>query len=285
MAKLTREQARMHAQACQLLEKDKLSLDEQYFVLGHWREDATHINSVSGAFFTPPALARDFAIEVSGARVIDLCAGTGSLAFAVSQRLGGDLTNVTCVEINPDYVAVGRKILPEATWIQADVLNLPIDIGHFDCAIANPPFGRVKANGRGPRFSGNVFEYRVIDIASDLADYGVFIIPQASAPFVFSGKSWYERNEHEKYRNFNKQTSIVLGPNCGIDTSVYRGDWTIVPPSVEIVTADFQEARQARTSRMNSTLGPPTNGAKQTPQLQLFPFRQRGSSEEEEASG
>ena len=28
-----------------------------------------------------------------------------------------------CVEINPDYISVGKNILPEATWIQADVFR------------------------------------------------------------------------------------------------------------------------------------------------------------------
>jgi predicted RNA methylase len=256
MAKLTKEQARHHAEACKLLAKEKLSLDEKYFVLENWREDAQHINSVNGAFFTPPALARDLSIEVNGPRVVDLCAGIGSLAFAVWQKHALDrasLNQVTCVEINPDYVAVGKKILPEARWVQADVFDLPSDIGHFDCVIANPPFGATRASGEAPRFTPQIFEYRVIDIASDLADYGVFIIPQTSAPFEYSGKQAYRWNEHDKYRNFHKQTSIVLGPNCGLDTSVHRADWTAVPPAIEIVTANLLEARNARLSAVESS--------------------------------
>ncbi len=244
MAKLTKADAKKHAEACQLLAKEKLSLVEKEFVLENWREDANHINSAGGAFFTPPALARDFSVEATGPRVIDLCAGIGNLAFAVWHRY--DLTHITCVEINPDYIAVGKKILPEATWIQADIFALPQDIGHFDCAIANPPFGATKASGKAPRFSGRLFEYRVIDIAGDLADYGVFIIPQTSAPFEYSGKPCYRSTVQDRYTNFVQQTAITLGANCGIDTSVHRNDWTIIPPPVEIVTADFLEARAAR---------------------------------------
>ena len=150
MAKLSKAQAKNHADACKLLAKEKLSLDERYFVLENWREDATHINSVAGAYFTPPALAREFALEVVGPRVIDLCAGIGSLAFAFWHRHAFDsnpAAEITCIEVNPDYVAVGNKILPEANWIQADVSCLAKDIGHFDCAIANPPFGATKASG------------------------------------------------------------------------------------------------------------------------------------------
>ena len=251
MAKLTKAQAKNHAQASNLLEKDRLTFDENLFVLQNWREDATHINSVAAAFFTPQTLARDLSIEVTGPRVIDLCAGIGSLAFAVWHRHDFDrqaLSHITCVEINPDYVAVGKKVLPEATWLQADVFSLPGDIGHFDCAIANPPFGPARTSDRAPRFTGNVFEYRVIDIASDIADYGVFLIPQVSAPFEYSGKQAYRRTEHDKYRNFYLQTAIALESNCGLDTSAHRGEWTIVPPQIEIVLADFEEARNRRRS-------------------------------------
>ncbi len=286
MAKLTKEQAKKHAAACELLKKDRLTLEDKYFVLDHWREDAHHINSVNGAFFTPTGLARDLAIEIVGPRVIDLCAGIGSLAFAVWSRFDCDrssLQNITCVELNPDYVAVGRKILPEAVWIQADVFALPSTIGRFDCAISNPPFGPAKSSGKAPRFTGNVFEYRVIDIASDIADHGVFIIPQASAPFEYSGKQCYRQNEHEKYRNFVAQTSISLGVNCGLDTSAHRNEWTIAPPPIEIVTADLREARDLRTlkllnapkliessSRMPGSDGCTDPGPQATKQFDLF---------------
>jgi predicted RNA methylase len=254
MAKLTKEQAKHYQDACRLLEKETLSLDEKYFVLEHWREDAHHINSVAGAFFTPPALAREFAIEVCGPHVIDLCAGIGALAFEVWQRHRyecGSLMDMTCVEINPDYVAVGKKILPEATWIQADVFELPKSIGHFDCAISNPPFGAAKTSGKAPRFTENVFEYRVIDVASDLADHGVFIIPQVSAPFEYSGQQCFRANEHARYESFRSQTSIALGANCGLDTSVHKNAWTIKPPAIEIVTADFRQARELRTQQID----------------------------------
>jgi hypothetical protein len=31
---------------------------------------------------------------------------------------------ITCVEINPDYPRVGGKLLPEATWISADIFDI-----------------------------------------------------------------------------------------------------------------------------------------------------------------
>ncbi len=43
---------------------------------------------------------------------------------------------------------IGRKLLPEARWINADVFDWrELDLGRYDCAIGNPPFGRVKRQG------------------------------------------------------------------------------------------------------------------------------------------
>lgn len=246
MAKLTKPQAKAHQQSCDLLAKDVLTEDDKLFVLEHWQESAKHINTIAGAFFTPTGLARDLSIEVSGRRIIDLCAGIGSLAFWCAMRAASEVPEIVCVEMNPEYAAVGRKIVPEATWIVGSVFDLPRDLGHFDCAIGNPPFGATPRDSRSPRYTGRDFEYHVIDIASGIADYGVFIVPQMSAPFKYSGRQNFVVDESDRYKTFREQTGIILEPNCGIDTDGYRNDWHGVSVTTEIVTADFIEARQRR---------------------------------------
>jgi hypothetical protein len=248
MSKLTKEQAKKHLAAVDLLKKDRLSEDDRWFVLENWQESAAHINSTAGAFFTPVMLARDFAIEVHGTRVLDLCAGIGCLSFMAFNKScwGRDPIEITCVELNPDYVAVGQKVLPEARWIIGDIFSLPIDLGRFDCVISNPPFGATKRNGDAPRYSGRSFEYHVIDIASDLGEYGAFIIPQNSAPFKYSGRQSFELTPNDEYARFHADTGISLEMNCGIDTECHRGDWRGVAPAVEIVCAEFDEVREAR---------------------------------------
>jgi hypothetical protein len=246
VSKLSKAQAKAHAEAVKILSQDTLSHDERWFVLENWQESANHINSIAGAFFTPVGLARDFSIEVSGKRILDLCAGIGSLSYLYFLACPA-ASEIVCVEKNPGYVSVGRKLLPEARWIEGDVFNLPGDLGNFDNAISNPPFGATSRDALGsPRYSGNKFEYHVIDVASDFADYGTFIIPQMSAPFRYSGKQNYERAEDQHYLDFVEKTGIELGHSCGIDTSVYLRDWRGVSPPTEIVTADFREAREKR---------------------------------------
>lgn len=247
MAKLSKAAAKAHAQAIELLKKDVLSEDDKHFVLENWNESANHINSTAGAFFTPHMLARDFSIECYGNKIIDLCAGIGGLSFWLANNNRWEAApKIICVEINPDYIVVGKKIVPQATWIQADCLSLPSGLGRFDFAISNPPFGAIKREHNSPRWSGREFEYHIIDVASDVADAGAFIIPQQSAGFAYSGKQNYERNENERYKKFVADTGISLKPNCGIDCNSYKDGWNGVAPTVEVVTADFVEARQLR---------------------------------------
>lgn len=248
MAKLSKQQAKQHHEACKILTKDRLDLDERVFVLEHWREDAQHINSSAGAFFTPGGLARDLAHEITGKYVVDLCAGIGSLAY--SAWIADGNRQITCVEINRDYFEVGKKVLPEASWELWDVFdfNPQVHIGRaeaakrrcigkpYDCAIANPPFGNVKTH----KNQYGSFEYDLIAHASTLATDGVFLIPQMSTPFRYSGCGHFEKVINQRYEKFNSRTGITLTMNCGFDTSGYQDEWTIKPPVLEIVLG-FQE--------------------------------------------
>lgn len=280
MSKLTKAQAKAHQQACDLLNKDTLSLDEKFFVIENWQESATNVNSAAGAFFTPYGLARDFAIETFSGRMIDLCAGIGTLSFAASMLTSGAASrlDITCVEINPDYVAVGRKLLPEATWVVGSIFDvLEMDLGRFDIAISNPPFGRInRPDGKGaPRYTGGEFEFHVIDIAAHLADYGVFILPQMSAGFRYSGSQHYQRETSGKAFDFQQKTGIYMGPSCGIDTAHYLGDWRGVSPLCEVVCCEFAEAsantRQEEPALSQAIVDPVSSSAPGAEhQLSLF---------------
>lgn len=274
MAKLTKPQAKAHQQACDLLAKDILTPDEREFVMANWQESANHVNSAAGAFFTPHPLAMDFAFDVAGPRVIDLCAGIGTLSRGLLDRhpFDADKFEITCVEINPAYVEVGRKIVPEATWICADVFDvLGMDLGRFDTAISNPPFGRVKrSEGKGaPRYTGAEFEFHVIDIAVHLASSGTFIVPQMSAGFNYSGRSCYERQTSGKAVEFQDKFGLHFEAGCGVDTDLYRDDWHGVAPKVEIVCVDFED-RQSVDAAPEPTPEPHDFKAVDDGQLDMF---------------
>ncbi|MFF8610847.1 methyltransferase [Streptomyces sp. NPDC015346] len=248
MARLSKEAAKAHERAAALVALDRdLTENEKEFVLDNWQEAATASHNLDGAFFTPEPLARDLSIEVHGDRIIDLCAGIGRLAYTCRDYWGRRWNNqppreIVCVEKNPAYVAVGRKILPEATWICADVLTVPtLGLGRFDTAISNPPFGAIPRSGNAPTYTGGRFEYHVIAIAAMLADFGAFIIPQRSAPFRYSGEPYYREERDRECARFEKETGIRLGPGAGFDTSMYRQEWRGVSPKVEVTVCDFDE--------------------------------------------
>ncbi len=253
MARLTHDQERRHAHADQLVNLNRdLSEEERLFVLDNWRASKTMRSASDRAFFTPAGLAGQMAIQVQGERIVDLCAGIGRLAF--HNRNAGDRwpwvePEFVCIERNREYVRVGRRVMPEAHWICADVLEIPQmreNLGEFDCAIGNPPFGVIPRAGNAPGgYRGRRFEYHVIALASMIARYGVFLIPQIAAPFQLSGGGGYQRGTGDaEYQTFRAATGIELKGNCGIDTSDFRHDWHDAPPVVEIVVADFYLSEQ-----------------------------------------
>jgi hypothetical protein len=248
--KLTRTERGLHERAETLLQQAMLTDDECESVLRHWHPGHAFDVGASGAFFTPFELAREFRIDAGQGRIIDLCAGIGSLAYWCLNHpwASGIDVEMVCVELNPTFVEIGKKLVPDATWICADIFDAgDMGLGSFDIAISNPPFGRINRRGKNaPRYRGSHFEYHVIDIASELADVGAFIVPQTSAPFRFSGRRGFERAEHGKYQAFHDQTAIELDGGVGIDTSLFQDQWKGASPQVEIATTDFTQARASR---------------------------------------
>ncbi len=266
--KLTKALAKKHQEAKEILKKDILTLEDKYFVLENYNEGGECNNKFHSAHFTPLELANDFKLEIYGNNILDLCAGIGVLSFSYLHHLnhGDDKINIVCVELNSEYVAVGKKILPEATWICGDVFSSEIQAllkeMKFSCVISNPPFGNFSMRGNiAPRYTGKLFEYALIDIASDLAEYGVFIIPQNSSPFLYSGESFFQdcmninyktdrtgqlESNKKKYLVLNQETGIDLTFGAGIDCSMYKDDWKGVKPFCEIVTCEFSALQEKR---------------------------------------
>ncbi|WP_301765956.1 methyltransferase [Pseudomonas aeruginosa] len=111
---------------------------------------------------------------MNGGTIIDLCAGIGRLSFACSDGA----KRIVCVEQNTEYAEVGKRVVPDAEWIVGDVFGIG-NIGTFDWAISNPPFGQINTGADfDGAYSGGEFEYKVIELASRLASWGAFIIPR-----------------------------------------------------------------------------------------------------------
>lgn len=241
--KLSKKQLKNHQLAEEYLAKDTLTFEEKIFVLEHWHEGAENINSSAGAFFTPMGLAQDFTYcsLYKGAKVIDLCAGIGMLSFFAYHYQNCE---IVCVELNSDYTRVGKKILPEATWLNCSITddslkNLPL----FDIAISNPPFGLIKTakNWEENKYKGKDFEFITMDIASRLAQSGSFIVPQNSTPFRFSGETMFRKvTPPAKLQKFLTETGLTMQLSASIDTEIYLKEWKGVSPLCEVIDIEFK---------------------------------------------
>jgi demethylmenaquinone methyltransferase/2-methoxy-6-polyprenyl-1,4-benzoquinol methylase len=71
------------------------------------------------------------AVVRPGDRVLDACCGTGDLAVAARNAGAGEVTGL---DFSPRMLERARRKLPEATWVEGDLLALPFERGSFETA-------------------------------------------------------------------------------------------------------------------------------------------------------
>ncbi|XP_024023919.1 2-phytyl-1,4-beta-naphthoquinone methyltransferase, chloroplastic isoform X2 [Morus notabilis] len=83
------------------------------------------------------------AVSWSGAKigdcVLDLCCGSGDLAFLLSEKVGSD-GNVTGLDFSKEQLSIAasrqqllsKKCYKNIEWVEGDALNLPFPNGYFD---------------------------------------------------------------------------------------------------------------------------------------------------------
>jgi hypothetical protein len=255
MAKISKIDTKRHDEAEALVEASKsrrLTFTEREFVISNWNPAARHNVGKHSVFFTPMDMADALSIETGvleakrKMRVLDLCAGIGRLSWGVLNHhsLNADNIELTCLELNPDFVRVGQAIFPDANWVQGSFLNeaLLSTIGRFDLVIANPPFAKIPQHEKPQLpYNGNLMEYAACQVALQVADEAVFILPQHRCPFEYSGKQSFRRTENRTYEKFSKESGIKFEMNCGIDTKSLE-DFQDTNVVVEIVHVEKETA-------------------------------------------
>jgi len=86
-----------------------------------------------------------------GARVLDLCCGTGDMAFSMYRRLDGAPTQIVGVDFSHAMlVLAGRKSEGKSIrWVEADALHLPFSAGHFQLVTSAFGFRNLANYDRG----------------------------------------------------------------------------------------------------------------------------------------
>ena len=258
--KLTRNQRNAHARAEAILASgDAHRMDERRTVIENWHEGARHDNASASAFFTPWDIGYHLALNVpEGGKRLDLCAGIGALTVAILDH-GQRFEEIVLVELNPDYCEIARKLLPDAEVICGSMydptLIAELASRNFRTVVSNPPFGTVARpdGASSPRYRGDA-HYEAIDIASDLAAHGAFVLPQQACPFAYSGRQNFIEVENDRYERFHKDTGIEIELGVATDTSVLT-PFRSTSITVEIVTADFIEARERREAQQGDLFG------------------------------
>lgn len=71
----------------------------------------------------------------AGQRVLDVACGTGVLARAVARRVGNS-GSIAGLDLNPEMLAVGRRIAPRIEWTEGDAASLPFPDKSFDAVVS-----------------------------------------------------------------------------------------------------------------------------------------------------
>lgn len=224
MAKLTKQQLSRHKLSLELVNDTcKLSDDERVFVLENWQPAAADVTG-SNAIFTPPSIAQVVALDtIDEGRLLDLCAGIGSLAFHVYQRAKmvhwEDRIEIVAIEKNPEFAKVGKRILPEATWITGSIFDqgLMRKLGRFDSVISNPPFEVHKGGQIGWLKFRGATSLMAVEVALRISVSSLFILAQHQVPWKYSDTDAFTSTKP----SIDNQRFNLLFPQLEWMTSAY----------------------------------------------------------------
>lgn len=250
MSRLSKREIKQQRDLMNLIASGLTTNDYQYiiderieYIYENFHPSMIDNQTENGAFYTPYGLAQDVAVFSNrSGHIVDVCAGIGILAYRLKQMDSYDknIKSITCIELNPQAVEIGKKLLPTANWICGNVfdqelweeLTKDLPDNRFDFMVSNPPFGK-DMNKRKADWLNMTGErdLMVLELCLKYSKGGYFIVPVQSAPFRYSGHHYYENDQSKwskKFIRFVKATQDNYKYNfsCdGIDASIYREEW------------------------------------------------------------
>lgn len=238
MIRVSKQDVAKHAKAEAVLKSGSaLTPEEVEFVYENWNAATLYDIAGLGAFFTPKELALDVVLPFVGSdgvhTVVDLCAGMGRLTWAIQQRLANVNHKIryVAVERHPDFVRVGKRLLPDVEWVEGDVFDKDLidSLGHFDVGISNPPFGRFDStkNVKWLNYKGTA-QFLVCEILGRIAREAIAIMPAGDIPWTTKGNP--NTKEYNKWKEANP--SLAMGATS-LKTDQYKFEHT--PISFEVV--------------------------------------------------
>jgi predicted RNA methylase len=270
--KLSKKDKKKNDEVLKLLELSALTHDQKCKIYEDLNEGIFGDITSHSAYFTGLDLALDFALMApTDGLVLDMCAGFGVLSFAALTRdyYEGNIKKIICLERNPKYIEVGKKLVQsvykrswdvdkekqelqtEVIWIQGDMFDKKLwdkiekEHGKIDCLLSNPPFGKVTktdCDRSWLKYKGSDLDIAALEIGYHKAEYASFILPQGSCTFRGSGRhalGGFEHVENKKVAKLKKEAEIDFYMSwLSIDTSVYEQNFKNTTIPVECCTLD-----------------------------------------------
>lgn len=213
--------------------------------------------SENGVYWTPDSLAGDLSVFAPCyGHIVDVCGGIGMLSYRLLCRdhYEKNIQSLTIIELNPHFVELGKKLLPKANWICANVFDKKLwddlvkDLPdkRFDLMVSNPPFG-IDMNKKETSFL-NYQGHRDLmatELCLKYAKQGYYILPSGSVPFRFSGAPYHDDNPErysQKLKKFikdNRATPFAMVCD-GVDTSIYKDEWKNLPGGIGCEVVNIQ---------------------------------------------
>jgi predicted RNA methylase len=232
--KLTKPEIKLQKEVKEVLIKEVLTFEDKEFIYENFHPGTVADITSDSAYFTPLDMAYDFGLFAGRYGVcVDMCAGIGGLTFAARTRDHYDkkIKHSICIERNPKFIEIGKKLLPEAIWIQGDIFDKSIwdeittTYGKVNYVYSNPPFGKVTKTGADRswlKYKGADLDMAAIEVALNWCDNISMILPSGSLTFKYSGRPHYEEIENRKINKLKSDIGFdFIMSNPGIDTTAY----------------------------------------------------------------
>ena len=267
--KLTKAELKSARQVEEKLAQPSLSHDDIDWIYQNYHEGQQGDVSAGAAHFTPYDLAFDTALfAYTVGDIVDIAAGHGLLTYAAICRdyHEGHIRSVTCVEFNPVYHELSKRLLePMSAYTRS---NEPIKVncvlgnmfdqslwtsvtsgltdGKFTHALSNPPFGAMSQADKAlasqwMNYTGKR-DIAAIELAHRVSHGATFILPPGSVDFRYSGAPrGFERipcRELDRLRKANPEMFMAMEAD-GIDGSCYRDQWRSTSITVEVASICF----------------------------------------------
>ena len=127
--------------------------------------------NVDRLWWNRTARAFDGILTRSGARVLDLCCGTGDMTFALYRGTNGKAADVVGADFShPMLIRANQKTgNRRIRWIEADALNLPLGESQFDLVTAAFGFRNLVNYDRG---LAEIYRVLAVDGEVGILDFG-----------------------------------------------------------------------------------------------------------------